>query len=57
MWRRGHFRLLDGSLNNNFEVFFLKCYTSMAKIIHSRVDNRTIMIILIVIKHIIKELK
>ena len=49
MWRRGHFKLLDGSLNNHFRSNFFEMLYFVAKMIHSRVDNSTIMIILMVI--------
>ena len=49
MWSWEHFKLFDGSLNNHFEVIFLIFYIFMAKMVHSRVDNGTIMIIFVVI--------
>ena len=49
MWRWEHFKLFDGSLNNHFEVIFLIFYILMAKMVNSRVDNSTIMIIFVVI--------
>ena len=49
MWRREHFKLLDGSLNNHFRSNFFEMLYFVAKMIHSRVDNGTIMIIYMVI--------
>lgn len=48
MWRREHFKLFDGSLNNHFKsIFLILCFDE--KIVHSSVVNGTIMIIFIVI--------
>ena len=45
MWRREHFKLFDGSLNNHFTSTSLIFDILIAKIVHSRVENNTIMII------------
>ena len=49
MWKRDNFKLLDGSLNNHFRSNFFEMLYFVAKMIHSRVDNSTIMIIFMVI--------
>ena len=49
MWRREHYKLFDGSLNNHFRNICLIFSILMAKMVHSRVDNSTIMIIFMVI--------
>ena len=49
MWRREHSKLFDGSLNNHFRSNFFIFYILMAKMVHSRVDKGTTMIIFMVI--------
>ena len=49
MWRRDNFELFDGSLNDHFRSIFLKVFILMAKMVHSRVDNCTIVFIFMVI--------